>query len=132
MNLNGYGTVLVDSNSTRTESCVAIRPDREAQTRVGAPKASDNNEHLQIIRPSREMGAGVKILVSAVQSRPSPPFISFADKHLHPAAHDGDSACRVSSQGLSLDRSSRHPTRPPMPRMTAISTARSATRISAT
>ncbi len=37
------------------------------------------------MRPSREMEAGLKILVSAVQSRPSPPFISFAHKHLHAA-----------------------------------------------
>jgi hypothetical protein len=71
-------TALVDSNSTRTESCVAIRPDLNAQIQVDAPEAADHNGHPQIIRPSRGMRAGLKILVSAVQSRPSPPFFSAA------------------------------------------------------
>ena len=31
------------------------------------------------------MQVGLKILVSAVQSRPSPPFISFTHTHLHAA-----------------------------------------------
>jgi hypothetical protein len=78
-------TALVDSNSTRTESCVAIRPDPEAQTRVDAPKATDRNGYQQIIRPSRGKGAGLKILVSAVQSRPSPPFHFCVDSYLHAA-----------------------------------------------
>ena len=34
-------TVLVDSNSTRTESCVTIRPDPEAQMQVDALKIAD-------------------------------------------------------------------------------------------
>ena len=66
----------VDSDSTRTESCVAIRPDPEAQTGSTPPKAVDRNGYQQISRPRRGMWAGLKILVSAVQSRPSPPFIS--------------------------------------------------------
>jgi len=66
----------VDSNSTRTESSVAIRPDPIARVPVDVPKAADHNGYQQITRPSREMEAGLKILVSAVQSRPSPPFIS--------------------------------------------------------
>jgi hypothetical protein len=41
-----------------------------------APKAAGHNGWQQITPASREMGAGLKILVSAVQSRPSPPFIS--------------------------------------------------------
>ena len=44
------------------------------------------------------------------------PIVARADE-----GHDSG----VSSQGLSLDRSNRHPTRPAVPRMTAISTARS-------
>jgi hypothetical protein len=35
--------LLVDSNSTRTESCVGIRPDPKAQMRVGDLKAADHN-----------------------------------------------------------------------------------------
>ena len=73
---NGYDTVRVDSNSTRTESCGAIRRDPRAQLPVDAPKAAGYNGCQQIIRPIREVRAGLKILVSAVQSRPSPPFIS--------------------------------------------------------
>jgi hypothetical protein len=34
---------LVYSNSTRTESCVGIRPDPKAQMRAGDPKAVDHN-----------------------------------------------------------------------------------------
>jgi hypothetical protein len=36
-------TAVVDSNSTRTESCVAIRPDPKALVQVGAPNATDHN-----------------------------------------------------------------------------------------
>ncbi len=49
----------------------------------GAPKAAGHNGWRQITRPSREMGAGLKILVSAVQSRPSPPFDSRYSEDLH-------------------------------------------------
>ena len=42
--------------------------------KIDAPKAPDYNGCEQIMHPGREMGAGLKILVSAVQSRPSPPF----------------------------------------------------------
>ena len=45
-----------------------------------APKAADHNGWRQITSPSREMVTGLKILVSAVQSRPSPPFISNRSK----------------------------------------------------
>jgi len=44
---------------------------------VDVPKAADHNGYQQIIRPSRGMRAGLKILVSAVQSRPSPPFFNY-------------------------------------------------------
>ena len=71
-------TAVVDSNSTRTESYVAIRPDPEARMQVDAPKAVDHNGCRQIIHLKRGMRAGLKILVSAGQSRPSPPFISTA------------------------------------------------------
>jgi hypothetical protein len=50
---------LVDSNPTRTESCGAVLYD------PGAPARSDAPKRLRM-----------KILVSAVQSRPSPPFDS--------------------------------------------------------
>jgi len=54
-------------------------PSRSGSTgSVDAPKVTDHNGYEQIIRPSREMEAGLKILVSAVQSRPSPPFFSAA------------------------------------------------------
>src|SRR5713226_392778 len=43
---------------------------------VDAPKAADHNSSQQITRRSRGMRAGLKILVSAVQARPSPPFFS--------------------------------------------------------
>ena len=52
----------VDSNSTRTESCVAMGPDPEAQMQVDAPKAADHSGYQQIIRPSWGMQAGLKIL----------------------------------------------------------------------
>jgi hypothetical protein len=42
----------------------------------GSSKGANHNGYDQIIRPGRGMRAGLKILVSAVQSRPSPPFIS--------------------------------------------------------
>jgi|GEM_PF-6896007 len=44
--------------------------------RIDGLKAANHNGYRQIIRPSQEKAAGLKILVSAVQSRPSPPFIS--------------------------------------------------------
>jgi len=53
-------TGLVDSNSTRTESYVAIRPDPEARIQVDAPKTVDHNGCQQINRPSRGMRAGLK------------------------------------------------------------------------
>ena len=46
--------------------------------RVKGLKAANHNGYRQIIRPTRERGTGLKILVSAVQSRPSPPFFSRA------------------------------------------------------
>jgi len=52
----------VDSNSTRTESCVAMGPDPEAQMQVDAPKAADHSGYQQIICPSWGMQAGLKIL----------------------------------------------------------------------
>lgn len=60
----------LDSNSTRTESGA----DPDAEMEVDADKATDRSVCQQIIRASRGMRAGLKILVSAVQSRPSPPF----------------------------------------------------------
>ncbi len=67
----------VDSNSTRTESSVATGPDPDAEMQVDARKAADRSVCQQIIRPSRGMQAGLKILVSAVQSRPSPPVFNY-------------------------------------------------------
>ena len=55
-------TVLVDSNPTRTESCAAIRRDPGAQMQADAQKAPDHNVYDQIIRPSLEKGAGLKIV----------------------------------------------------------------------
>jgi hypothetical protein len=55
----------VDSNSTRTESSVAIRPDPIARVPVDVPKAADHNGYQQITRPSREMEAGLKILCAS-------------------------------------------------------------------
>ncbi len=83
MRIQAAKLCVVDSNSTRTESCVNIRPDPAAPSRVDAPKAADYSGYRQIMRPSRGMRAGLKILVSAVQSRPSPPFHSHFDAHLH-------------------------------------------------
>lgn len=51
------------SNSTRTESCVAICVIPGAQTWLDAPKAVDCNGYHRIIHPSWEMRAGLKILV---------------------------------------------------------------------
>jgi len=62
-------TAQVDSNSTRTDSYVAIRPDLEAQMQVNALKAAARNGCQQIIRPSREMGAGLKIASSSQMCR---------------------------------------------------------------
>jgi len=53
-------TSVVDSNSTRTESCIAIRPDPKAQIKVSALKATDHNGWQQMIRPCRGMKAGLK------------------------------------------------------------------------
>ncbi len=50
---------------------------------VDAPKAASYNGCQQIIRLSREMGAGLKILVSAVQSRPSLLFVPRDSEELH-------------------------------------------------
>ena len=51
-----------DSNSTRTESCVAIYGIPGAQTWLDAPKAMNCNGYHQIIHPSWGMRAGLKIL----------------------------------------------------------------------
>ena len=75
--------LVVDSNSTRTESYVAIRPDPEAPSMVDVPKAADHNGYQQIMGPGLALRAGLKILVSAVQSRPSPPFVSRYSEDLH-------------------------------------------------
>jgi hypothetical protein len=48
-------------------------PDPEAQMQVAAAKAADHSGYQQIIRPSRGMQAGLKILVSVVH--PSQPTI---------------------------------------------------------
>ena len=58
--------LVVDSNSTRTESYVAIRPDPEAPSMVDVPKAADHNGYQQIMGPGLALRAGLKILVSAV------------------------------------------------------------------
>jgi hypothetical protein len=65
---------LLGSNSTRTESYVAIHHGQSVSSRVGAPKAPHQNGWQQITRPNREPEEGLKILVSALQSRPSPPL----------------------------------------------------------
>jgi hypothetical protein len=52
-------------------------PDPEAEMPVNAPKAADHSAYQEIIRPSRGMQAGLKILVSAVQSRPSTPVFNY-------------------------------------------------------
>jgi hypothetical protein len=44
---------------------------------VDAQKIADHNGYQQIISPSQGMQAGLKILVSAVQSRPSPPVFNY-------------------------------------------------------
>ncbi|MEX2223283.1 MAG: hypothetical protein WEG40_15940 [Candidatus Rokuibacteriota bacterium] len=56
-----YGTALVDSNSTRTESGVPICLDLEAKARSTPWKATDHNGYQEIIRPDRAMRAGLKI-----------------------------------------------------------------------
>jgi hypothetical protein len=77
LDLDGYGQValgcqpvlrgpLVDSNSTRTESCVFIRRDLGAQTPLDAPKAADCNGYQQIIHLSQGKRAGLKTLLSGV------------------------------------------------------------------
>jgi hypothetical protein len=53
---------LGDSNSTRTESCVAIRPDPEPEARSTTGKATDRNGYRQITRLSWDMEEGLKIL----------------------------------------------------------------------
>jgi hypothetical protein len=62
-------TAQVDSNSTRTDSYVAIRPDLEAPMQVNALKGAARNGCQQIIRPSREMRAGLKIASSSQMCR---------------------------------------------------------------
>ncbi len=54
------GRPVVDSNSTRTEPCVVIRPEMEGTTPVDAPKATHLNRCERIIPPSQEMEAGLK------------------------------------------------------------------------
>jgi hypothetical protein len=68
MRIQAARLCVVDSNSTRTESCVNIRPDPAAPSRVDAPKAADDSGYRQIMRPSRGMRAGLKILVSPLRS----------------------------------------------------------------
>jgi hypothetical protein len=62
-----------DSNSARTDSYVSIRREAGKLDEFAAPKALDHNGYHWIIRPGEARRAGLKILVSAVQSRPSPP-----------------------------------------------------------
>ena len=56
---------------------VVVGSDPEARGKVDVAKATDHNAYQRISDPSREMGAGLKILVSAVQSRPSPPVFNY-------------------------------------------------------
>ncbi len=65
-----------DSNSTRTESSVTTRPDPKARAEPAVQKETVHNGYRLITRPNLKGRAGLKILVSAVQSRPSPPFLS--------------------------------------------------------
>ena len=51
---------LLDSNSTRTESYVAIHHGQTVSSRVGAPKAPHQSGWQQITPPNREPGAGLK------------------------------------------------------------------------
>ncbi len=53
--------VMVDSDSTRTESCAAIRSDPGAQMQVDGLKAADRNGSQQIIHPSQGELSGLKI-----------------------------------------------------------------------
>ena len=53
---------LLDSNSTRTESYVAIHHGQSVSSRVGAPKAPHQNGWQQITRPNREPEEGLKTL----------------------------------------------------------------------
>jgi hypothetical protein len=55
---------------------IIIRPDAETAGQACTPKAADHKGYQRIIRSSRAVLAGLKILVSAVQSRPSPPLFS--------------------------------------------------------
>lgn len=52
------------ANSTRTESYVAIRPDPELECRSMPRKAVDHDGCPEIIRPGREMQAGLKVVRS--------------------------------------------------------------------
>ena len=52
---------LRDSNSTRTELSVAIRPEPEARAGSAAPKATVHNECRPLNRLSLKKGAGLKI-----------------------------------------------------------------------
>ena len=52
---------LGDSNSTRTESCVAIRPDPEPQARSTPGKGTHRNGYRQIPHPSGDTEEGLKI-----------------------------------------------------------------------
>jgi len=60
---------MVDSDSTRTEACVAIRLDPEAPPRPTFGRPRINSGHEQIIRLSREMGGGLKTLRLVSPSR---------------------------------------------------------------
>jgi len=63
LRIQAVRAALVDSNSSRTESCVAIRPNPEAPSQVDATKATDHSGYQRIIRSSLEMGAGLKMLL---------------------------------------------------------------------
>jgi hypothetical protein len=69
---------LLDSNSTRPSHMspsIMVRAYQVGSARLTLRITTDGNK---ITRPNREPEAGLKILVSAVQSRPSPPFFSRA------------------------------------------------------
>ena len=67
----GHQRANPDSNSTRTESYVAIRPDPEGPMQVDSPKAAGHNGCQQIICPSREMRAGLKNQKANTRKAPS-------------------------------------------------------------
>ena len=69
---NTRGAPLADSNSIRTESSVAIRPDPDVPAAPMASKTTVHNGYRLITRPSREKGAGLKILASVSPSAAAP------------------------------------------------------------